>query len=58
MTSSPSVRWLECSAYEQALRDEFDQLYEEGSHRRRVMVFSLHDRISDIRTASAASTVF
>src|SRR5882724_3305864 len=33
-------------AYEQALRDEFDQLYEEGAHRRRMMVFSLHDRIS------------
>jgi peptidoglycan/xylan/chitin deacetylase (PgdA/CDA1 family) len=34
------------SAYEQALRDEFDQLYEEGAHRRRMMVTSLHDRIS------------
>ena len=33
-------------AYEQALKDEFDQLYEEGSHRRRMMVVSLHDRIS------------
>jgi hypothetical protein len=30
----------------QALRDEFDQLYEEGGHRRRMMVVSLHDRIS------------
>ncbi len=34
------------TAYEQALRDEFDQLYEEGKHRRRMMVVSLHDRIS------------
>ena len=34
------------AAYEQALRDEFDQLYEEGAHRRRLMVISLHDRIS------------
>lgn len=34
------------TAYEQALRDEFDQLYEEGAHRRRMMVVSLHDRIS------------
>jgi len=34
------------TAYEQALRDEFDQLYEEGLHRRRMMVVSLHDRIS------------
>ncbi len=33
-------------AYEQALRDEFDQLYEEGAHRRRMMVVSLHDRIN------------
>jgi peptidoglycan/xylan/chitin deacetylase (PgdA/CDA1 family) len=34
------------AAYEQALRDEFDQLYEEGAQRRRMMVVSLHDRIS------------
>jgi hypothetical protein len=34
------------AAYEQALKDEFDQLYEEGAHRRRMMVDSLHDRIS------------
>jgi peptidoglycan/xylan/chitin deacetylase (PgdA/CDA1 family) len=34
------------TAYEQALKDEFDQLYEEGAHRRRMMVISLHDRIS------------
>ena len=34
------------AAYEQALRDEFDQLYEEGAHRRRMMVIGLHDRIS------------
>src|SRR5260221_11070478 len=34
------------AAYEQALRDEFDQLYEEGAHRRRMLVISLHDRIS------------
>jgi len=31
---------------EQALKDEFDQLYEEGAHRRRMMVVSLHDRVS------------
>jgi len=34
------------AAYEQALKDEFDQLYEEGASRRRMMVVSLHDRIS------------
>ena len=34
------------AAYEQALKDEFDQLYEEGAHRRRMMVVSLDDRIS------------
>jgi peptidoglycan/xylan/chitin deacetylase (PgdA/CDA1 family) len=33
-------------AYEQALKDEFDQLYEEAAGRRRMMVVSLHDRIS------------
>ncbi len=33
-------------AYEQAMKDEFDQLYEKGAHRRRLMVISLHDRIS------------
>jgi hypothetical protein len=33
-------------AYEQALKDEFDQLYEEGAHKHRMMVVSLHDRIS------------
>jgi len=36
----------DATAYEQALRDEFDQLYEEGRHRRRMMVVSMHDRIS------------
>jgi len=34
------------AAYEQALKDEFDQLYEEGAHRRRMMAIGLHDRIS------------
>jgi peptidoglycan/xylan/chitin deacetylase (PgdA/CDA1 family) len=34
------------AAYEQALKDEFDQLYEEGAFRRRMMVVALHDRIS------------
>jgi peptidoglycan/xylan/chitin deacetylase (PgdA/CDA1 family) len=32
--------------YEQQLHDEFDQLYEEGADRRRMMSISLHDRIS------------
>jgi peptidoglycan/xylan/chitin deacetylase (PgdA/CDA1 family) len=32
--------------YEQQLRDEFEQLYEEGATRRRMMNISLHDRIS------------
>jgi peptidoglycan/xylan/chitin deacetylase (PgdA/CDA1 family) len=34
------------TAYEVSLKDEFDQLYEEGETRRRMMVISLHDRIS------------
>lgn len=32
--------------YEQQMKDEFDQLYEEGTTRRRMMIVSLHDRIS------------
>jgi peptidoglycan/xylan/chitin deacetylase (PgdA/CDA1 family) len=45
IVSFPFAGWNP-TAYEQALRDEFDQLYEEGVHRRRMMVTSLHDRIS------------
>jgi peptidoglycan/xylan/chitin deacetylase (PgdA/CDA1 family) len=45
IVSFPFQGWS-AAAYEQALRDEFDQLYEEGAHRRRMMVVSLHDRIS------------
>jgi len=45
IVSFPFTGW-NAAAYEQALRDEFDQLYDEGSHRRRMMVVSLHDRIS------------
>jgi peptidoglycan/xylan/chitin deacetylase (PgdA/CDA1 family) len=45
IVSFPLVGW-NAAAYEQALRDEFDQLYEEGAQRRRMMVVSLHDRIS------------
>ena len=44
IVSFPFVGW-NAAAYEQALRDEFDQLYEEGAHRRRMMVISLHDRV-------------
>lgn len=33
-------------AYEQALKDEFDQLYEEGVTRRRMMLIGFHDRIN------------
>ena len=33
-------------AYEQALKDEFDQLYEEGAVRRRMMLVGFHDRIN------------
>src|SRR6202022_4669728 len=45
IVSFPFADWNP-AAYEQALRDEFDQLYEEGAQRRRMMVVSLHDRIS------------
>jgi peptidoglycan/xylan/chitin deacetylase (PgdA/CDA1 family) len=33
-------------AYEQALKDEFDQLYDEGATRRRMMLVGFHDRIN------------
>ena len=45
IASFPFVGWNP-AAYEQALKDEFDQLYEEGVRRRRMMVIGLHDRIS------------
>lgn len=32
--------------YEQQLKDEFDQLYEEAKTKRRMMLISFHDRIS------------
>ncbi|MDP9843185.1 hypothetical protein [Streptosporangium lutulentum] len=34
------------AAYERQLIDEFEQLYEEGARRRRMMVIALHDRLS------------
>ncbi|WP_199751738.1 MULTISPECIES: polysaccharide deacetylase family protein [unclassified Asaia] len=45
IVSFPFQGW-DPGAYEQALKDEFDQLYDEGATRRRMMVISLHDRIS------------
>ena len=45
IVSFPFQDW-NAAGYEQALRDEFDQLLEEGATRRRMMVISLHDRIS------------
>ncbi len=45
IVSFPFQGW-NAAGYEQALRDEFDQLLEEGATRRRMMVISLHDRIS------------
>lgn len=33
-------------SHEQALKDEFDQLYEEGATRRRMMTVSCHDHIA------------
>jgi hypothetical protein len=44
------------AAYEQALKDEFDQLYEEGGRRRRMMVISLHTAFLDMPTACGFST--
>lgn len=36
---------LDTPAYEQQLKDEFDQLYEEAALRRRMMSISTHDRV-------------
>jgi hypothetical protein len=43
--SFPFEGW-NATAYQQALRDEFDQLSEEGANRRRMIVLRLRDRIS------------
>ena len=40
------VKALKDSGKLQALKDEFDQLYEERAKRRRMIVISLHDCIS------------
>lgn len=45
IVSFPFENWNP-TAYLQALCDEFDQLYEEGATKRRMMVVSMHDRIS------------
>jgi hypothetical protein len=42
--------------YEQQLRDEFEELYEEGATRRRMMSISLHDRISSHASRVRVST--
>jgi peptidoglycan/xylan/chitin deacetylase (PgdA/CDA1 family) len=34
------------TAYEQVLKDQFDQLYEEGAKRRRMMLICTHDRMA------------
>ena len=44
VVSFPFQGWNR-AAYQEALRDEFDQLYDEGAGRGRMMVLSLHDRI-------------
>jgi hypothetical protein len=42
------------AAYQQQLTDEFDQLYAEGAHRRRMMVIGLHERLSGHASRSAS----
>jgi hypothetical protein len=53
IVSFPFQGWSP-AAYEQALKDEFDQLYEEGTSRRRMMVVSLDDRCPGTPRASAS----
>jgi hypothetical protein len=50
-----AVGW-NATTYDHALRDEFDQLYEEGLQRRRIIVISLHDRSPGMQALSAASS--
>ncbi|MFK0333836.1 hypothetical protein ACIQUB_22215 [Rhizobium sp. NPDC090275] len=57
ISSFPFEGWNP-AAYGQALRDEFDQLYDEGAHRRRMMVVSLHDRTRIILGACACLIAF
>jgi len=45
ISAYPFTGW-DPAAYEQALKDEFDQLYEEGATKRRMMVISMHDRMA------------
>jgi peptidoglycan/xylan/chitin deacetylase (PgdA/CDA1 family) len=40
------TRWFSTDAYASDLKREFDVLYEEGAHRRRMMSVSAHDRIA------------
>jgi len=50
-TTTNDVRYFRAigapiSAFEQALRDEFDQLYAEAAHRRRFMSVTAHDEVA------------
>jgi peptidoglycan/xylan/chitin deacetylase (PgdA/CDA1 family) len=40
------------TSYEQVLKDQFDQLYEEGAKRRRMMLICTHDRMSGMPAAT------
>ena len=46
------------AAFAQDMKDEFDILYAEGEHRRRMMSFSLHDRIGGMPRAVKAAEDF
>lgn len=46
------------AGFAQDLKDEFDILYAEGEHRRRMMSFSLHDRIGGMPRAVKAAEDF
>jgi len=55
IVSFPFAGWS-AAAYEQALRDEFDQLYEEGAQRRRMMSSAFTTASPVTRTGCARST--
>ena len=48
-------RCFSTDAYEADLNREFDVLYEEGEHRRRMMSVSAHDRISGLLCPHASA---
>ena len=52
------ARYFSTDAYAGDLKREFDVLYEEGAHRRRMMSVSAHDRIAGRRSYASARGLY